>query len=102
MALAGRLGAKIEAPLAKGPLHGWLFGEDQARYILTCAPEAEAAILTECAALNVPCQKIGMTGGLDLVLPGEPPLSLAQMSASQEDWLPHYMTEPIDHGLSAH
>ena len=102
MALAGRLGAKIEAPLAKAPLHGWLFGEDQARYILTCAPEAESAILAECAALNVPCQKIGMTGGQDLVLPGETPLSLAQMSASQEDWLPHYMAEPIDHGLSAH
>ena len=44
MAMAGGLGARIEAPEAwlaetKAPLHAWLFGEDQARYIVT-APEA--------------------------------------------------------------
>ena len=102
MAIAGRIGATINAPEKTIPLHGWLFGEDQARYIVTCTPEAEAAILSECARLDVLCQKIGVTGGSTLVLPGEPALELTQMVTSQEDWLPNYMSEPIDHGQAAH
>src|SRR5262249_3950517 len=36
MALAGNLGAKIEAA-AGIPIHAWCFGEDQGRYLVTAA-----------------------------------------------------------------
>ena len=39
MAIAGGIGASIELP-ASLPEHGFLFGEDQARYILTAGPES--------------------------------------------------------------
>ena len=42
MALAGNIGAEIVAPEPETPL-GWLFGEDQARYLVACAPEKTGA-----------------------------------------------------------
>ena len=71
MALAGGLGARIEAPErrpARPPLHAWLFGEDQARYIVT-APEA-AAILDAAEAAGSR-RSIGTTGGDALTLASE-------------------------------
>ena len=43
MAIAGGIGATIELP-ASLPEHGFLFGEDQARYILTASPEGAREI----------------------------------------------------------
>ena len=38
----------------KGPVHGFLFGEDQGRYVLTAAPGETAAIANEAKRLGVP------------------------------------------------
>src|SRR6185369_10257837 len=38
MAMAGNCGARI-APVPPDQAHGWLFGEEQARYVLTCTAE---------------------------------------------------------------
>ncbi len=69
MALAGGLGAIIDLT-TEIPLHAFLFGEDQARYVLTCKPEAAAAIAAQARALGIPCQPIGRTGGDALTIPG--------------------------------
>jgi phosphoribosylformylglycinamidine synthase len=95
MALAGDLGAEIAQPggevdtAAKPPVHGWLFGEDQARYLVTTA---EAETLLEAArAAGVPATRIGVTGGTALTLPGGAPISLGELRAAHEGWLPRYM-----------
>ncbi|MFQ6018337.1 MAG: phosphoribosylformylglycinamidine synthase subunit PurL [Kiloniellaceae bacterium] len=94
MAIAGDLGATIERPRGaevaeKAPMHGWLFGEDQARYLVT-APQA-AALLEAARAAGVPAAAIGATGGSALTLPGGYTISLGELKAAHEGWLPAYM-----------
>jgi phosphoribosylformylglycinamidine synthase len=98
MALAGRLGAAIEAPQAKNgagngaaapPIHAWLFGEDQGRYLVT-AREAEP-VLEAARQAGVAAARIGVTGGDVLTLPGGRPISLGEIEAAHESWLPAYM-----------
>ncbi len=89
MALAGRIGARIDLP--DGALeHGWLFGEDQARYLATAAPAEADAMIRHAADAGVPCRRIGTTGGDALVL-GTTSLPLAALRGAHEDWLPDYM-----------
>ncbi|MCH8999450.1 MAG: hypothetical protein IID48_14480, partial [Proteobacteria bacterium] len=104
MALAGDLGAEIAQPAIERPeisaggadetpLHAWLFGEDQARYLVT-APEA-SAVLEAAGEAGVPAACIGTTGGTGggaaLTLPGGEPISLGELRAAHEGWLPRYM-----------
>ena len=89
MALAGGIGAEIAAPDDAPALHGWLFGEDQARYLLTTAdPDA---LLAAAMAASVPARRIGVTGGDALRLTDGPHLPLDTLRASHENWLPTYM-----------
>ena len=88
MALAGDLGCEFAAP-DDTPLHAWLFGEDQARY-LVAAPQA-APILEASAAAGVPAAAIGRTGGDSLKLSDGRAISLADLRAVHEQWLPAYM-----------
>jgi phosphoribosylformylglycinamidine synthase II len=93
MALAGGLGAEIALPEgAMTTLHGWLFGEDQARYLVTL-PNA-AALLEAAAAAGVAALQLGETGGKQLILPGAQPISLERLRDAHEGWLPAYMEGP--------
>jgi phosphoribosylformylglycinamidine synthase len=68
-----------------------LFGEDQARYVLT-VPAAEAeSLAAKAKTAGVPALIIGRTGGSSLGLPGEPALAIADLRKIHEDWLPSYM-----------
>jgi phosphoribosylformylglycinamidine synthase subunit PurL len=92
MAVAGRLGAAIDS--FDGVSHGFLFGEDQARYVVTTTLAQAAAIVAEAGALGVPIQQVGTTGGDALTLPGEPPILVADLAAASESWFPAYMAGP--------
>ncbi|MHA1568448.1 MAG: phosphoribosylformylglycinamidine synthase subunit PurL, partial [Alphaproteobacteria bacterium] len=60
MALAGDIGASLDAGIAGDtPLHAFLFGEDQGRYLLTTAEENMPDFLAAAAAANVPASRIG-------------------------------------------
>jgi phosphoribosylformylglycinamidine synthase len=90
MALAGDIGATIdERGEDNPPLHAWLFGEDQARYLVTVT-DGQAFCDTARQA-GVPAEVIGLTGGDSLVLPGARSLALADLRGAHEDWLPAYM-----------
>jgi phosphoribosylformylglycinamidine synthase len=100
MALAGDLGAEIARPAIKQPgggppgadetpHHAWLFGEDQARYLITTAEPAR--LLDAARTAGVPAAQIGVTGGASLTLPGGAPISLGELRAAHEGWLPRYM-----------
>ncbi len=96
MAMAGEMGATV-ASLPPGPAHAVLFGEDQARYLMTCPPEQSDAIIGEARAKSVPVQKIGTTGGDSLRLPGEDPILVATLREAFESPLPAFMSggEPV-------
>ena len=89
MALAGSVGATVELT-EEAPSHAWLFGEDQARYLLAVTPADADVVLVRAGEIGVPCRRIGTTGGDALVL-GDAAVSLAALRAAHEDWLPRFM-----------
>ncbi|MGO4736037.1 phosphoribosylformylglycinamidine synthase subunit PurL [Bosea sp. 2KB_26] len=91
MALAGGVGATV-TQLPVGLAHAVLFGEDQARYLVTVPSGAVEGLLTEARAAGVPAALIGRTGGNALALPGEAPLALTALDKAHEDWFPTYMS----------
>ena len=90
MALASGIGAIIEQP-AGVPAHAFLFGEDQARYVLTARPQDVAQLLADAAAVGVPLQRIGTTGRAALTIAGEQPILLSDLAKAHEGWLPAFM-----------
>ena len=92
MALAGGRGAQIDKLPAGLPAHAALFGEDQARYVVTTSDRTHADALCAFAAKEgVSAFVIGRTGGHQLTLPGESPISLDELKRAHEDWLPAFM-----------
>jgi phosphoribosylformylglycinamidine synthase subunit PurL len=92
MAMAGNVGAEITAFPEGFPLHAFLFGEDQARYLIAVDEDVAADILYEAGAIGVPAVTLGITGGDALILPGQQAISVKQLKAAHEAWLPEYMT----------
>ncbi len=92
MAMAGGIGAMITAAPHDMPLHAFLFGEDQGRYILALDTDQAADILYEASALGIPAVMLGLTGGDSLILPGGEAISVGGLKAAHEAWLPDYMT----------
>lgn len=91
MAMAGKIGAQLDAAPENLVPHAWWFGEDQARYIVT-VPESEAhALLIKAHAVGVPCIRIGTTGGDAIAIAGEKPVSVEALRKGFESWLPDYM-----------
>jgi phosphoribosylformylglycinamidine synthase subunit PurL len=90
MALAGGVGASVELP-ASLPEHGFLFGEDQARYILTAGPESAGAIMSRAQRTGVACEIVGTTGGEALTLGTGTAILLDDLMEANEAWLPQYM-----------
>ncbi|HUC63347.1 MAG TPA: phosphoribosylformylglycinamidine synthase subunit PurL [Alphaproteobacteria bacterium] len=89
MALAGKMGAAVAPPAGIPPLHAWLFGEDQGRYLATTSePER---LLSAARAASVEATLLGRTGGKDLTLKGAGSISLGELEKAHESWLPAYM-----------
>ena len=94
MAMAGGFGAEVEAGAVEGTRHGFLFGEDQSRYVVTARADEAELILAEARASGVPARRLGSTGGDALTLPGEPPIVIADLAAASESWFPAFMAGP--------
>jgi phosphoribosylformylglycinamidine synthase subunit PurL len=90
MAMAGSMGASITT-LPAGPAHAVLFGEDQARYLVTCPADHADALVKVAAARDIPALVIGTTGGDALTLAHEQPISVALLKAAHEAWFPAFM-----------
>lgn len=91
MALAGGIGVDLDGlpDAASDDPAGWLFGEDQGRYLV--ATGDPATVLARAEAAGVPALVIGRSGGLSLTVQGRNAISLADLKAAHEDWLPGYM-----------
>ncbi|ACI98412.1 phosphoribosylformylglycinamidine synthase subunit PurL [Rhodospirillum centenum] len=70
---------------------GFLFGEDQARYILTVAPQQASLVRERAAAAGVPVAALGTTGGDALTGDAGMIISVADLKRANESWLPAYM-----------
>ncbi len=91
MAMASGIGAELDLAPNGVPPHAFLFGEDQARYVVTC-PAAEAdGIVRAAQAAGVAVARLGTTGGEALTLAGCGPIYVSELKSCHEGWLPHYM-----------
>ncbi|MCL2717152.1 MAG: phosphoribosylformylglycinamidine synthase subunit PurL [Alphaproteobacteria bacterium] len=90
MAMAGGMGAQLTAPAANVAAHGYWFGEDQARYVVTVREGEVADVLAELAACAVPAARIGNTGGEAIAIDGEA-IAVTALRDGFEHWLPNYM-----------
>ena len=93
MAMAGSVGATIRVPdrLEMGPV-AWLFGEDQARYLLAVEPSALGEVRRRAAAGAVPVAQVGRIDGDALTVPGMAAISVGVLRTAHEGWLPRYMS----------
>ncbi len=90
MCMASGVGATITPPDGAPALHGWLFGEDQARYVL--ATRDGDQVLSEAEKAGVTAKKIGQTGGERLTVGDQATISVEDLSAGHGNWLPDYMS----------
>ncbi|MFC3124301.1 phosphoribosylformylglycinamidine synthase subunit PurL [Pseudoroseomonas globiformis] len=88
MAMEGNTGLTLAA-LPEGPVHAFLFGEDQGRYVLATADSR--ALLSAAGSAGVPARPIGRSGGRALVLPGGETISVADLRDAHERFLPALM-----------
>ena len=88
MALASNTGCALKAAASTAP-HAYLFGEDQARYLV--AVKDAAPILAAAQAAGVEAAVVGKAGGADLAVEGLFTLPLAKLRAEHEGWMPAYM-----------
>ncbi|ARO53884.1 phosphoribosylformylglycinamide synthetase [Methylorubrum extorquens] len=91
MAMAGGLGAALPAAPEGVPVHAYLFGEDQGRYLIAVPAEAAADLLYSASAQGIDASTVGIVAGDSLVLPGEETISVAELKAAHEGWFPAYM-----------
>ena len=89
MCLAGGTGATMKLPAGGPAPHAFLYGEDQARYLV--ATNDGNALVAAAAAAGVPATVLGYAGGPSLVVDGLLDLPLAELRAVHEAWLPTYM-----------
>src|SRR5262249_36881529 len=104
MAMAGGRGARLDPPLhhprpTPAPVAGegrvgafpplsnaWLFGEDQARYLIETA--VPGAVLAAAENAGICAQRIGIVQHTALTVPDGGAISIAQLTGANESWLP--------------
>jgi phosphoribosylformylglycinamidine synthase subunit PurL len=89
MAMASGIGAEIAVPAGAVPLHAYLFGEDQARYVLTTT--VPDTVLAAAATAGVAATRLGVTAGAALTVHGAGAISTSELKRVNEAWLPAYM-----------
>jgi phosphoribosylformylglycinamidine synthase len=89
MAMGSGIGASIEIASGSVPVHAWLFGEDQARYLI--ATRDADAVMAKALAAGVSARHIGTTGGNTLKLSSGESIAVAALKGKNESWLPEFM-----------
>jgi phosphoribosylformylglycinamidine synthase len=92
MAMAGAKGARILLPEIDMPLHAFLFGEDQARYVVTASAAEAGKLIVDAAMAGVPATAIGAVGGDALVIGDHLTVSVDDLRQRHESWMPTYMS----------
>jgi phosphoribosylformylglycinamidine synthase len=87
MAMASTLGASLGALT-----HEQLFGEDQARYVITCKASEAAKIITQAHVAGVHAIRIGtVTAEPAFAIENGPAIPVETLRTAHESWFPAYM-----------
>ncbi|WP_375568537.1 phosphoribosylformylglycinamidine synthase subunit PurL [Ahrensia marina] len=88
MAMGSGIGAKVDAPDSVIPA---FFGEDQGRYLVTASADGQKDILDQAKTLSISVMILGATGGKELKLGESRAISIEDLCAAYESWLPDFM-----------
>lgn len=92
MCMAGDYGMDIDlTEIEAMPLHGLLFGEDQARYIVTLESDIAQFIANSAADQGVQARILGTVSGDSLEIKDVLSLDVKAMKTAHESWFPDYM-----------
>lgn len=89
MCLSGNTGATIKLPAGAPAPHAYLYGEDQARYLI--ATGDGGALVEAARKAGVPAVLLGYSGGSDIAVEGLLSVPLQELRDAHEAWLPSYM-----------
>ncbi|HEY0105377.1 MAG TPA: phosphoribosylformylglycinamidine synthase subunit PurL, partial [Rhizomicrobium sp.] len=90
MALAGGIGATLAVPAGADAV-GFLFGEDQARYVVVQPRPVIDRMMASAQARGVAAAVIGTTGGDAVAVEGHGAVALAALRAAHEGWFGKFM-----------
>lgn len=91
MCMAGGYGMEIDLTDVQMPMHGLLFGEDQARYVITVEEKMAQFLANNAADAGVQFRVLGHVGGDKLVVKDVLELEVSSMKTAHENWFPDYM-----------
>ncbi len=91
MCLSSKMGATVDNIPDDIPAHAFLFGEDQARYLVALPASESDAFLSAAKAVNVRAEMIGITGGQRLVVGEVVDLALDHIFNAHASWFGRYM-----------
>ncbi len=92
MAMAGNIGVQLDPAFTEdGSINDWMFGEDQARYLLTTGPDNSQALLQAAQSAGVRAMCLGTTGGETISIDQHGQVALQDLRACHEGWMPEYM-----------
>ncbi|WP_416877869.1 phosphoribosylformylglycinamidine synthase subunit PurL [Litorimonas sp.] len=90
MAFASNIGVSLQAS-PDGPTHGWLFGEDQARYLVAVEKNSVNPVVSTAHAKGIAAEIVGKVGGDRITAVGGFDVSLSGLRQKHEEWLPGLM-----------
>ena len=90
MAFASNIGVSLQAA-PDGPTHGWLFGEDQARYLVSVEKNSVNPVVSTALAKGLSAQVVGTVGGDRIQAAGAFDVTLAGLRQKHEEWLPNLL-----------
>lgn len=73
------------------PPHAFWFGEDQARYVVSLAPEKRDAFVAAAEKAAIPLTELGKTQNGELTLDDELLISMEALRQAHESWFPNFM-----------
>ncbi|MDP2733347.1 MAG: phosphoribosylformylglycinamidine synthase subunit PurL, partial [Hoeflea sp.] len=94
MAMASDLGMEIDLSGSSGPAHALLFGEDQARYVITVPAELASYVMASAEGAGVPFRRLGVASGESLQVSGVLSVPVSALRATHESWFPAFMDSP--------
>ena len=94
MAMASDLGMDIGLSGSNGPAHALLFGEDQARYVITVPAELSGYVAASAEGVGVPFRQLGIMSGDSLRIDGLMAVSVSALRTAHESWFPSFMDSP--------
>ncbi|WP_409434049.1 phosphoribosylformylglycinamidine synthase subunit PurL [Litorimonas sp. RW-G-Af-16] len=91
MAFASNIGMHLRGAIGT-PTHAWLFGEDQARYLIAVEEHSVNPVISTAKSKGVPAQVVGTVGGDRIKADNAFDVTISGLRERNEAWLPELMS----------